>query len=258
MSRKRFRDDQIRVLNDSYESNIYPSREEKLRLRDLTGLSAKEIDGWFNNKRNYNKRKRKYEQGIFVEGVQNLLHPRFPTSDNSSDDSNEDSNKKLRTELEEMKSKYDWLRTIYHKEYEKRVEAQIDADEWREKWEAIASEKYLHCPLSQINDNAEKLCIEQLRIEFEKLKVCYVTEKNKFENEVQRRLKQLDEAYEWREKWEDAQAEIKELQQHIHTLGQLVHVDPATYNQWWNCPASVIQNTANGPTKCQFACGKEL
>src|ERR1700730_3146292 len=39
---------------------------------------------------------------------------------------------------------------------------------------------------------------------------------------------------------------------------QLVPVDPATYNQWWNCPPNVIQNTAQGPMKCQFACGKEL
>src|ERR1700681_3520572 len=39
---------------------------------------------------------------------------------------------------------------------------------------------------------------------------------------------------------------------------QLVPVDPATYNQWWQCSPEVIQYTSSGPMKCELACGKEL
>ena len=39
---------------------------------------------------------------------------------------------------------------------------------------------------------------------------------------------------------------------------ELVPVDPATYNQWWQCSPSVILYTPAGPMKCPFACGKEL
>ena len=48
----------------------------------------------------------------------------------------------------------------------------------------------------------------------------------------------------------EAKDEIYSCQPH-----QLIHVDPATYNQ---CPESVIRYIENGPMKCQFACGKEL
>ena len=47
----KFTGDQVRVLNESYALNQFPSLEERISLAKNTGLTEKQIERWFCKKR---------------------------------------------------------------------------------------------------------------------------------------------------------------------------------------------------------------
>ena len=52
----KFTGDQVKVLNESYATNQFPSLEERMILVKATGLTEKQIERWFCKKRFNSKR----------------------------------------------------------------------------------------------------------------------------------------------------------------------------------------------------------